>query len=368
VGASDFGDSPVSLRRPSCRALCFWLASRLSSSECGSFCGRSLVTHVQARSAPAERDADGELASVGKKRAVEREPQGLVNRPKRAEDNDHERMSALLRRCRTRIAPGRASLGRYLRLPCRIGKAVTQEEVAEAVGISRQWYARLESERPVRVSSSVLARIADALMMSPAERTALFRLALPELRLASPTSTSREILNAFGSLRRLMRRLWAATSEAEALTVIREQALTQLGADAMLTRTRVAEGRWDQAASGARDGDERGQQCLGLIRRHWDAATVDDMHIYSFIWRPGEVVTRPERDARWPVLAAKVREALNGPDFADATWAMANVQTQHGFVARLMAVHATRHEFSETERAMLGTLSDLASVALSGYA
>lgn len=80
------------------------------------------------------------------------------------------------------------------------------------------------------------------------------------------------------------------------------------------------------------------------------------------------MLTRTERDARWPVLAAKVREALNGRNSSEATWAMANVRTQHGFVSRIMAVHNTRHEFSETERAMLGTLSDLASVALSGYA
>jgi transcriptional regulator with XRE-family HTH domain len=294
-----------------------------------------------------------------------------VNRPKGpkgAEDDNQDRLHWLLRRCRTRIVPGRASLGRYLRLPSRIGKAVTQEEVAEAVGISRQWYAMLESDRAVAPSAAVLGRIADALMMSPAERTALFRLALPELGLAAPTRTSREVLNAFGSLRRLMKRLWAATSEAEALTVIREQALTQLEADAILTRTRVAEGRWDQAASGDRDGDERGQQCQGLIRTRWDAPTVDDSHVYSFMRQPGEVLTRPERDTRWPVLAAKVREALTPHDSAEATWAMANVQTQHGFVARVMAVHNTRHEFSESERAMLGTLSDLASVALSGYA
>lgn len=305
---------------------------------------------------------------------VEREPSaalmrshGSVNRPKGAENDDRDRMNRLLRRCRTRIVPGHALLGRYLRLPSRVGKAVTQEEVAEAVGISRQWYAMLESDRAVSPSATVLGRIADALMMSPSERASLFRFALPELRLESPTRTSREVLDAFGSLRRLMRRLWAATSEAEALTVIREEASTQLEADAILTRTRVAEGHWDQAASGDPAGGERGQQCQALIRQRWGAPTVDDSHVYSFIRRPGEVVTRPERDARWPVLAAKVREAVNAHDSAEATWAMANVQTQHGFVARLMAVHNTRHEFSETERAMLGTLSELASVALSGY-
>jgi transcriptional regulator with XRE-family HTH domain len=125
------------------------------------------------------------------------------------------------KRCRGRIAPERASLGPYLRLPIRIGKLVTQEEVAEVVGISRVWYGMLENERPVRVSTAVLGRIADALMMDPVERASLFRLAFPELRSTSLADDSAGLLDTIGSLRLLTRRLWAATTEAEALTVVR---------------------------------------------------------------------------------------------------------------------------------------------------
>jgi transcriptional regulator with XRE-family HTH domain len=70
----------------------------------------------------------------------------------------------------------------YLRLPMRVGKVVTQEEVAEAVGISRQWYAMLESDHPVRVSATVLGRIVDALMMDTAERFAKRSTRAPQLR------------------------------------------------------------------------------------------------------------------------------------------------------------------------------------------
>jgi transcriptional regulator with XRE-family HTH domain len=288
-----------------------------------------------------------------------------VTRPKGAEDHGHEGLGQFLRRCRTRIARERTSLGNYLRVPCRIGKTVSQEEVAEAVGISRQWYAMLENDRASSPSMAVLGGIADVLMLGQTERSMLFRLALPELRLGSPTSTSRAILDAFGSLRRLMRRLWAATSEGEALTLIREQALPQLGADAILSRTRVGEGRWEQAASGDSDGDERGREYLGFISRRWVPAAIDDVHCYSQMSLPGEVVTRSERDARCPALAARVRDALDVLGWADASWAMTNVQTRHGFVARVMAIHNAPHEFSETERAMLGALADLACVALS---
>jgi transcriptional regulator with XRE-family HTH domain len=264
-----------------------------------------------------------------------------------------------------RIESERTSLGQYLRLPSRLGKTVTQEEVAEAVGISRQWYARLESDRVAKPSAAVLGSIADVLMMEPSERCTLFRVALPELRLESPARISREILDGFGSLRRIMRRLWAATSEPEALTLIREEALSRLPADVIVTRTRDAAGSWEHAASGEPNADERALQCITLISQRWGPASVDDAHCYGLFRHPGDVVTRSERDTCLPILAARMRDAMASVDWGQATWAMASVQTKHGLVARLLAIHNARHKFSETERGMLGALGDLTSVALS---
>jgi transcriptional regulator with XRE-family HTH domain len=147
-----------------------------------------------------------------------------------------ERRGALLKRYRLRLNPEITSLGPFLRLPVRNGKMPTQEEIAEAVGISRQWYALLESCQSVRVSARILARIAEALMLSPGERAELFRRALPELRSVVLTDHSTAMLDAFGKLRRLTRRLWCATTVAEALSVVREYAMTQLGPDLMVTR------------------------------------------------------------------------------------------------------------------------------------
>src|ERR1700677_1691867 len=92
-----------------------------------------------------------------------------------------ERRGALLTRYRLLLNPEITALWPFLRLPVRNGKMPTQEEIAEAVGISRQWYALLESCQSVRVSARILARIAEALMLSPGERAELFRRALPEL-------------------------------------------------------------------------------------------------------------------------------------------------------------------------------------------
>ena len=151
------------------------------------------------------------------------------------------RLGPLLRRCRVRIEARRTALGDFERLPVRVGKPVTQEEVAEAVGITRQWYARLERDRAPRISAALVARLADALLMVDDERALLFRLALPELRSAALTDRSSAMVEAFTSFRALVRRLWAASTESEALSIAREHALSLLPADAVLTSSRVGD-------------------------------------------------------------------------------------------------------------------------------
>jgi len=91
------------------------------------------------------------------------------------------RLRTLLRHFRVRIDPDEKALGPRDRLPSRRGKGVTQEELAECIGVSRYWYGMLESERPVRVSITLLDRLARILMLSARERAMLFALALPEL-------------------------------------------------------------------------------------------------------------------------------------------------------------------------------------------
>jgi len=91
------------------------------------------------------------------------------------------RLKSLLKQFRVRIDPNEKVLGSRARLPWRYGKPVTQEELAECLGVSRCWYGMLESERPVRVSIVLLDRLARILMLSAAERALLFALALPEL-------------------------------------------------------------------------------------------------------------------------------------------------------------------------------------------
>jgi transcriptional regulator with XRE-family HTH domain len=89
--------------------------------------------------------------------------------------------ASFLKTRRRSIPPDSPTLGSWERLAIRRGRRVTQEEIAEAVGISRNWYRRLESADAPRASAKLLDRIAAAFQFTPEERTNLFVLGIPEL-------------------------------------------------------------------------------------------------------------------------------------------------------------------------------------------
>jgi DNA-binding XRE family transcriptional regulator len=93
----------------------------------------------------------------------------------------HCEFASFLKMRRRSIPPDSATLGSWERLPVRRGRRVTQEEIAEAVGISRNWYRRLESDDAPRASAKLLDRIARAFQFTPEERAKLFLLGIPEL-------------------------------------------------------------------------------------------------------------------------------------------------------------------------------------------
>jgi transcriptional regulator with XRE-family HTH domain len=95
-------------------------------------------------------------------------------------------LNRLLKQFRLRIDPDQTKLGPYERLPWRRGRAVTQEELAQFLGVSRTWYAELESNAEARTSPALLNRVAVLLMVTPQERAVLFCSAFPELELARP--------------------------------------------------------------------------------------------------------------------------------------------------------------------------------------
>jgi len=53
--------------------------------------------------------------------------------------------------------------------------------MAEALGVSRNWYRRLENGEAPRASAKLLDRIAKVLQLTAEERMLLFVLAIPEI-------------------------------------------------------------------------------------------------------------------------------------------------------------------------------------------
>jgi transcriptional regulator with XRE-family HTH domain len=90
-------------------------------------------------------------------------------------------MSSLLKGLRRRLDPSVPRVGEHERLSTRRGRAVSQEELAEAIGVSRGWYASLE-RGTMRPSIPLLRRLAAALGATPDERVKLPLAAIPELR------------------------------------------------------------------------------------------------------------------------------------------------------------------------------------------
>jgi transcriptional regulator with XRE-family HTH domain len=99
---------------------------------------------------------------------------GMVSSEKPPDDHRYQRLSELLKKARRSIPIDAAQLGNRQRVPGRMGKLVSQEEIAEVIGVSRVWYAVLESGRPVQASISLLGRICDALMLDEQQRGDLF--------------------------------------------------------------------------------------------------------------------------------------------------------------------------------------------------
>jgi transcriptional regulator with XRE-family HTH domain len=87
------------------------------------------------------------------------------------ESRQRRLLGAFLRSHRERL-PRPAGAGTRRRTP-----GLKREELAEAAGLSSTWLTWLEQGREVNASIATLARLADALHLSPAERASLFDLA-----------------------------------------------------------------------------------------------------------------------------------------------------------------------------------------------
>lgn len=255
-----------------------------------------------------------------------------------------------------------------MRQPARRGKVVTQEELAETIGVSRVWYAMLESGAALNTSPRLLARLADALDLSAENRKVLFKLALPELSASANAFTLvKNLTSSVVPLRTAARRLWSATSESEVLTTAAE-AITEIFSDSDFTGAfkRIQPGRWDFPVI---IGGEKLRDAIAEMHHSltlgMTLAQIDETMLYGVLTEPGQVGTRHELH-RNISQKRRVDQTFASHGFGETNFIDAHVKSREGIEATVFAVYVDGgKDFTEFDRAVLGALTDLASLALS---
>jgi transcriptional regulator with XRE-family HTH domain len=275
-----------------------------------------------------------------------------------------EVMHSFVRERRMRLAPDSRLLGEFPRLPIRVGKRVTQEEIAEHLGVSRGWYARFEGGAPAGFSISLLNRLADLLLLGAPERAELMRLAVPGLApIVLPDST--DLYKALGVVRRAVKRLWRATSEGEILDVAGEEARQLLphpeliwvrqGELAVRDEVVFPKPGLESAVRLARARDES----LGLYTRDQFARLAALLQrtrvgeILSFEVFPRDIVRVVEDALREHGLAGK-----------PMSLAVAPIRGSNGFRAGLSCSSTRPQDVTKLDRAMQSAIAEFASLAL----
>lgn len=281
----------------------------------------------------------------------------------RTASEEAPQLSSFLRERRVRLDPNIRFLGDHERLPARWGKPVTQEEMAEAVGISRVWYGALESGGKVRTSTKIADRLATVFMLDPRERGRLFELAVPEFGQIKLRGESKDVLEGFAIIRTATKRLWAATTEVEALEAVAEEIAGIVhDADLVFSVRRLREGVWEWPYVRDRGWGERNRQAFESSTADLTAEEIDEFVWFPQLLRPGEVGT-PELFSSAAVRAA--HDVFCDPKLDLGSMLHVSVRSGKGLIAGFTVKHRGSHAYPDVQRAMMATLADLTSYALS---
>jgi hypothetical protein len=187
-------------------------------------------------------------------------------------------------------------------------------------------------------------------------------LAVPELGRVQLRDDSLAVLDRFAHLRSGTRRLLAATSPQDVLTIATEQ-IADWFDDALLVSTscRRESGLWEFPV------DEQGRNDAWKVVR--DLADLpqtpesfDALNHYPQLATPGDVGT-PEL---WPlrvqrdILKIYARQRLPG-----LAWLYARVRSRTGFIGGFYMSHEFGHSYSAADHGVFGAFTELASLALS---
>ncbi|MGZ3522224.1 MAG: hypothetical protein ACXVAG_14730 [Vulcanimicrobiaceae bacterium] len=166
----------------------------------------------------------------------------------------------------------------------------------------------------------LLDRLAQALVLTPDDRTTLFTLAVPEMSHTQMRADSSVILEAFSWVRSTTRRLWVATSETEAYLDVCKR-ITDWFKDATLVHwmRRDDTGVWERNCFA-----NRGSKLIREVGQELNASLgtdgLDKLMLYPQLYEPGAVGTTEHlsRTTQRARLDAYSSHALVAPDFMHA--------------------------------------------------
>jgi transcriptional regulator with XRE-family HTH domain len=275
---------------------------------------------------------------------------------------DEGREAALhrfVRERRMRLAPKSQFLGERPRLSNRIGKPVTQEELAEHLGISRGWYARFEAGGPAGFSIPLLNRLCDILLLSAPERAELVRLAMPDLAPVVPRDSS-SLYEALSVVRRAVKRLWHASSEDEIIRVAGEEARQLLPSFELIFARRITAFDEAQFPRPGRSPAARLAQARACALRRF---TPEQLARVDALWQCAAGGGLVPIETYPPDCLRLYGLTLDEHGIAYSLPVAAHIRASSG--SAIVGVASTHpHDVTELERAILSTIADFASLAL----
>lgn len=281
-----------------------------------------------------------------------------------SDDERPRRFGELLKEARRCIPADTGSFGNVLRFPNRVGKPVTQEEIAQALGVSRVWYAMLEAGRPVRPSVALLDRLCNVLMLDEERRAALFQLGIPEISSNPVESGFAPALEAFARIRASAKRLWSASTIDEALAIAAEEASPHFDDAALVFFVhRVAPGRWEHPFVVDRGMGTRNENFYEELASSLTPARFDEVVLYPALSEPGEVGTVDSYRAT--SVAVEYEAALAKHKLQRWMFLHARIRSRDGITGGITVKHKTERVYSEEDRAILSAIASLTSLALS---
>jgi hypothetical protein len=168
-------------------------------------------------------------------------------------------------------------------------------------------------------------------------------------------------------MRSAAKRLWAATSENEALDEACEQLATWFrDVPQIASARRLDAGIWDNRLLEPIDSTRPFEDIIRELGTSFATAEeVDDVHAFPQLLQPGE--TGLVFHLYSPILGRAVDDIVARCGLGRGSFDsfMARVRSRSGLVACLGFYQERRHLYSKTDRAMLSTAAELTSLALS---